>query len=230
MTASLYNVFTHDQRESLAGFMPNALRVGDESTAPPSTLGQRDGEWRRAAPVVACLAVALAVGYVVAGASMLYSDYSHGVTMDELQNAPINWYAMGAAVNANILTPTHQYRPPLYGPPVAHDPWAHVALGAAITTALSILRLRYDWWPLHPVGYIVVFSWAITQIWFSIFLGWLAKLLIVRLGGSSLFRAARPLFIGLIVGESLAAACWLIVALTRNSMGLPYEKIMLLPD
>ena len=36
-------------------------------------------------------------------------------------------------------------------------------------------------------------------------------MLVVRLGGASLFDKARPFFIGLIFGESLAAAGWLII-------------------
>jgi hypothetical protein len=47
--------------------------------------------------------------------------------------------------------------------------------------------------------------------WFSIFVGWLAKVLIVRLGGAGLFQRMRPLFIGIIFGEALAAAFWLMI-------------------
>jgi hypothetical protein len=34
---------------------------------------------------------------------------------------------------------------------------------------------------------------------------------VVRLGGASLFQKLRPLFIGIIFGEGLAAGVWLIV-------------------
>ena len=35
---------------------------------------------------------------------------------------------------------------------------------------------------------------------FSLFLGWVCKTLIVRLGGIQLYQRARPLFLGLILG------------------------------
>ena len=66
------------------------------------------------------------------------------------------------------------------------------------TAALSVLRLRFVAWPLHPVGYLLAFSWPMKMIWFSLFVGWVAKVLLVRFGGVSLYRAARPVFIGLI--------------------------------
>ena len=37
------------------------------------------------------------------------------------------------------------------------------------------------------------------------------RLMVVRLGGSSLFQRARPFFIGIIFGEGLAAGFWLLV-------------------
>jgi len=69
----------------------------------------------------------------------------------------------------------------------------------------------------------------LRSIWFSIFLGWLAKVVIVRFGGAGLYRAARNVFIGLILGEAAAAALWLCVSLVRLAMGLNYQAVRLLP-
>ena len=110
-----------------------------------------------------------------------------------------------------------------------HSQAANFAVGASITSALSLLRLRYAGWPLHPVGFLLANSYPMQRIWFSIFLGWLLKVLIVRFGGASLFRSARPVFIGLIIGEASGAAFWLVVSLLRLSMGLEYRAINLLP-
>jgi len=48
-------------------------------------------------------------------------------------------------------------------------------------------------------------------LWFSIFLAWLIKLAVLKYGGPRLFRATRPFFIGLIVGQFVAAGAWLVI-------------------
>jgi hypothetical protein len=77
-----------------------------------------------------------------------------------------------------------------------------VGFGFLMTLLLSWLRLRFVWWPLHPIGYAIGFSRrTIDWMWFSIFLGWAAKVLLLRLGGMRLYRRALPFFLGLILGE-----------------------------
>src|SRR5690606_35438379 len=111
-----------------------------------------------------------------------------------------------------------------------HNSLGHFVFGAGLTGPLSALRLRFASWPLQPVGFLLLYTMPIQRIWFSIFLGWLAKMLLVRFGGSTIYRAARPYFIGMIIGEAAAAATWLIVAMIRNAQGLPFESINLLPS
>jgi hypothetical protein len=74
--------------------------------------------------------------------------------------------------------------------------------GLLFTLLLSALRLRVSWWPLHPIGYAVGFSRrTVDWMWFSIFLGWAAKSVALRMGGMKLYRQALPLFLGFILGE-----------------------------
>ena len=47
-------------------------------------------------------------------------------------------------------------------------------------------------------------------MWFSIFLGWAAKLILLRLGGMRLYRRALPFFLGLILGDYVAGSIWAI--------------------
>jgi hypothetical protein len=61
------------------------------------------------------------------------------------------------------------------------------------------------------VGYITSYGAFIGNAWFSIFVGWIAKVLIVRFGGAQYFQRARPMFVGIIFGEALAAGIWLII-------------------
>jgi hypothetical protein len=230
MAGVVHAIYTGDQRESLAAYGTNALRVADVGAFDGAAESQ-DGAsgWRRGAPMVAAIVGALVVAWFVAGFSTLYTSYSYAVTLDKTQIAPINDYGLGWHIKIHTMNPGTEYRPPTYFRPVSHGRWQHFGIGAGITTVCSILRLRYSWWPLHPVGFIVADSYAIDRIWFSILVGWLAKVVVVRFGGASMFRSARTLFIGLILGESFAAAWWLVVALVRSSLGERYEPVMLLP-
>jgi hypothetical protein len=59
--------------------------------------------------------------------------------------------------------------------------------------------------PLHPLGFAVASVIQVTWCMLSIFLGWLAKLVIIKLGGLQLFLKARPFFLGLILGHFTGA-------------------------
>jgi hypothetical protein len=82
--------------------------------------------------------------------------------------------------------------------------------------------------PFHPVGLLFVYTWYMDQIWVSIFIGWLLKVLVVRYGGARLYEAAIPFFFGLILGEVMAAAFWVVVAVLMVAVGRPYEVIEVL--
>ncbi|HSV15599.1 MAG TPA: DUF6784 domain-containing protein [Tepidisphaeraceae bacterium] len=95
--------------------------------------------------------------------------------------------------------------------PKQHNPYFHLGLGFVATVLLQVASLRWAAWPLLPVGYVASYGAFVENAWFSIFVGWLAQVLIVRFGGASLFQKAKPFFIGIIFGEGLAAGIWLIV-------------------
>jgi hypothetical protein len=80
-----------------------------------------------------------------------------------------------------------------------------------------------------PVGYIVSMTWHAQIAWFSIFIGWLCKVLIVKYGGPRMFQAARPFFIGIIFGEALAAGFWLLVTMYLAHAGYDYQVVRFLP-
>jgi hypothetical protein len=91
--------------------------------------------------------------------------------------------------------------------PVAVDTskLAFMAIGMGITVALYMLRSRYPGWPLHPLGLAAGPTYPVTNVVFSLFLGWVAKSLILRFGGSGAYRLARPFFLGLIMGHYVGA-------------------------
>ena len=216
-------MLVHDTRESLPGFAINALRVADDA----AYAGQR--HWRRALPFFLVMILALVVSYVASGSAYLYTHYAYAATIDDTGQTPINAWGSYTMPRQIVFDDVHNYVPPATGANIAHNRLGHFLFGASVSTLLGAMRLRFANWPLHPVGFILVYTWGIGQIWFSVFLGWLAKVLIVPLGGARLFVRSRPLFIGLIVGEAGTAALWLVFTLVRVSMGLPHHAIHFLP-
>ncbi|RYG75362.1 hypothetical protein EON80_00875 [bacterium] len=88
---------------------------------------------------------------------------------------------------------------------------AWVGLGIAFTAALMLARSRFAWFPLHPLGFLVSQSYPIGSIWFSIFLGWMAKVTIMRFGGSDTYRKVTPLFLGVVLGDVAMMIFWLVI-------------------
>jgi hypothetical protein len=95
--------------------------------------------------------------------------------------------------------------------PMAVTDGLAVGLGAATTWALFSLRRRFVWWPLHPLGFVAWMHWPIERYWSSIFIGWLLKAVVVRLGGYRGFRRLRPVAFGLILGMNVIFTVWLVV-------------------
>jgi len=75
------------------------------------------------------------------------------------------------------------------------------------------LRFRFARWPLHPLFLILAGTWVAQSTWFCFLLGWGIKSLVVRFGGGRSYNAAKPLFIGLIVGELMCVAMSFVVGL-----------------
>jgi hypothetical protein len=81
------------------------------------------------------------------------------------------------------------------------------AAGFIIVMVLFLLRARFIWWPLHPVGFIL--ATGVAPNWmreWNAFLGaWIAKFLTLRIGGSKAYEEyGIPFVSGGIAGYALA--------------------------
>ncbi|MGQ9610943.1 MAG: DUF6785 family protein [bacterium] len=83
-----------------------------------------------------------------------------------------------------------------------------MTLGAAFTTFLSIMRMKFLWWPFHPVGYALSMNFGVDYIWFTIVIGSVIKWAILKFGGLKTLRRAYPFFIGVIIGEYAIGSFW----------------------
>ncbi|MBI2300077.1 MAG: hypothetical protein HYU66_14230, partial [Armatimonadetes bacterium] len=72
--------------------------------------------------------------------------------------------------------------------------------GLLLTVGLAVLRQRWVFFPLHPVGYAVNGNWTMSHLWFSLFLAWLLKVCLVKAGGLRAYRKGLPFCFGLMLG------------------------------
>jgi len=86
-------------------------------------------------------------------------------------------------------------------------------VGFLFTLALMALRVRFAWWPFHPVGYAISSSWSLNCLWLPLFIAWAAKAVILKYGGYKVFQQAIPFALGLILGEFLIGSLWTIIGI-----------------
>jgi len=78
--------------------------------------------------------------------------------------------------------------------------WAMV-VGFLFAAFLQAMRVRFFWWPFHPLAFAVSGSWEMNLLWMPLLIAWLVKTLILRYGGIKTYTSALPFFYGLILGQ-----------------------------
>jgi hypothetical protein len=84
-------------------------------------------------------------------------------------------------------------------------------IGAGAMSSLLYLRYRFISWPLHPIGLALSGTMLARLTSSTIFVAWLIKFILLRIGGAPFYRRSRPFFIGMLVAYILATAAGLIV-------------------
>lgn len=164
--------------------------------------------------MTAALLIAGAVAIVSAFWAYLHVMYQVGYESARFSQTILNafgaapWDAMSAAISAPA--PPSSGRVGGYG------------AGMALTLALSVLRVRYPGWPLHPVGIVATASWGVMRIWVPLLIAWSVKSSLLRYGGLGAYRKAAPFFIGLICGE-------FVVGMTASLLNL-YGVVLIPPE
>lgn len=131
-------------------------------------------------------------------------------------------YSYGAEGKSNMTFGAEAYNKLdgwLKTPEVGKPPeFFAITVGFGIAFLLQFLRVRFPWWPLHPLAFAVTSSWEINLVWCPLFLAWLFKSLILRYGGRGGFHKALPFFIGLMLGQFVVGSIWNIYGI---AVGLP---------
>jgi len=86
-------------------------------------------------------------------------------------------------------------------------------IGFIITLILSFIRQYVSsGFILNPIGYVVATTYG-YNLWSAFFAAWIAKVLIMRMGGIKLYRKFIPFFLGLAIGTFfLTGVLWPIIA------------------
>jgi hypothetical protein len=92
-----------------------------------------------------------------------------------------------------------------------------IGFGLVFTLILTFLKLRFQWWPLHPVAYPIAIASTIQSMTLAIFGTWLFKALLMRYGGLRAHRTVLPFFLGLLAG---GAAISLLQRMLFMALGL----------
>jgi hypothetical protein len=94
--------------------------------------------------------------------------------------------------------------------PLSYSPSAlfFIGMGALFYAFLAFMRLRFLWWPFHPIGYAVANTFTMEYLWSPFFFGWLSKVIALKFGGIKSYRHFVPFFLGLIMGETVGNGFW----------------------
>ena len=92
-------------------------------------------------------------------------------------------------------------------------PWYYIffSIGVTATFLLTQLRHRFTWWRLHPIGFSVASVGQVQWTVLTLFVAWMIKTILIRIGGLMLYDRAKPFFIGLAIGHFTAAGVSFVV-------------------
>jgi hypothetical protein len=199
--ALMMMVLTLDPREALMPFAVNSLGLAGMTKVP---LG------RTALPMIG----AILLGFMVAIPVQLYLQYDRGYSRQDswaeqivktpFNNAVAMKQRLSAQGTLERSMATHGWkRFSLVS--VDKRVFAGMAAGLFLVLLFSFLRLNLPRWPLHPLIFVLWTTWPTIVFFFSFLIGWLVKATTMRFGGVSVYQRLKPLMIGLIAGEILAA-------------------------
>lgn len=92
-------------------------------------------------------------------------------------------------------------------------------IGGLVMAGLIFMKNNILWWPIHPLGFVVGNTLPLYSIWFSIFLAWLIKVVILKYGGVKIYKKTRYFFMGLVLGQFAIAGIWLVIDFITGMQG-----------
>jgi len=158
--------------------------------------------------------IAVTAALLAGSAGLIYTAYHYGAVSMEC------W-----PITAVPTCAFREFTTSLTSPEKA-DRWLQFAMvaGGGVTFVLFWLTSHFVWWPLTPIGFIVASVYHTNEhVWTNALIGWGLTTLIRRYGGLRLYRALRPAFLGLVLGQFLVSVGMAIFSATAlGARGAPY--------
>jgi hypothetical protein len=191
--------FTAENQEALSPFVVNSLRLAERNKVPTGRL---------ALGMTGSVAIALVLG----AAAVLYITYDRG---------GLYWRATGTLAKEYVAQDTAKA---IYGikrvdkleRSTEGSLWSRrdlidtkpgfvkfIAIGAFLVIVNSTLRLRYIWWPISSMLFVVWGVHTIDMLAWSFLLGWIIKSLVMKIGGGRAYQDLKPIFAGIIMADLL---------------------------
>jgi hypothetical protein len=86
-----------------------------------------------------------------------------------------------------------------------------LGVGGVVTTAMVALRYWVPSLSIHPIGFAVGASLIMRSSASSIFIVWMVKLIILKLGSLARYRQYAPLFLGMMVGHAFGIGLGVLI-------------------
>jgi len=100
----------------------------------------------------------------------------------------------------------------------ATEPWVEYSLlGVVVAAALSWLHMRFIWFPLEPIGFVlgITASSSLFGLWMPFLVAWILKTITLRVGGAELYEKkgvplASGAAVGCFIGMILNGLMWIV--------------------
>ena len=186
-------VLMFDMREILMPSVMNNFKLAE-----PLRLKQR--------PFLLAMGIAIVLAMGVSYYSSIDLAYTHGAV--NLQH----WtYMISTTSPFNRLTSILQHPTG-----IELERLGSFIFGGATMFGMLWMRHHYLWWKLHPIGSLMMTSYATYCFWGSFFIGWFLKYTTLKFGGVAYYRKLRPLILGVVLGECFIGGIWIIVGLVTG--------------
>jgi len=201
-----YGINTGDMRKLFMPYVINGLKAGEQAGFNPRKF-------------VAVLGVGALLGLGIGTYGFIATSYKIGaINIESWASTMAPFYYIGRAAN-------HLKNPPSYPmlrageKEVVPASVAHLVVGGGLTAVMLVLRAKFLWWPLHPYGFIMSGTWAMSRIWFSILIGWIFKAVVMGFGGAQTYRKILPAFLGMALGECVMSFFWMVMGVITGVPG-----------